>query len=146
MNKFGILAKIGSIFRDLFEHGNIGPFQDKFNFWKPDDIPSLVIRSNSTGADPVTGPVQFTFDFSEPVNGFDIGCITVTDGAKDLLQQVTNTSYSLEVIPRPNNSGIMTVSVAAGCYTNLAGEAGRAAKITQPFNTIQSILIGSPPS
>lgn len=69
--------------------------------------------------------VKLAFFFSEPVKGFEAADITVTNGTKGTFTKVSETSYTLEVTNIVGSENL-EVSVAAGSYTDLAGNAGNA--------------------
>ncbi len=81
--------------------------------------PSATITANPT-ADPTNAiSITYTFTFSEPVTGFDITDITVTNGTKGTFTATSTSVYTLVV----TNTGSVTqtVSIAAGRCTDLAG-------------------------
>ncbi|MCR9130689.1 MAG: Ig-like domain-containing protein [Alphaproteobacteria bacterium] len=85
------------------------------------EAPSLTI--GVPGAQ-VTGAFTATFDFSEPVTGFDIGDIVVTNGAAATL---TGSGDAYTVTVTPASLGTVTVAVAAGAAQDAAGNGSDAA-------------------
>ena len=98
--------------------------------------PSLAISDNVSATN-ATGPVTFTFTFSEAVADFDASDIVVTGGtAGAFTLGATNRSATLVVTPGASTTGILAVSVAAGRFTDLAGNASTAAaSASQAFDT-----------
>ena len=97
--------------------------------------PSVVITSGAVGT--ATGPVTFTFTFSEDVGtSFIAGDVVVTGGTAGALNKTNATTYTMVVTPASNASGTIAVSVATGTFTNLGGTANAAAaNLDQAFNT-----------
>ena len=97
--------------------------------------PTLVITDN--GGATATGPVLFTFTFSEPVTGFTAADVNVTNGTAGALNSNANGNiYTMTVTPAANSNGVMTVTVPANSVQDAAGN-NNADTITstQPFNT-----------
>ena len=99
--------------------------------------PTLVIDDNVAGAS-ARGAVTFTFTFSESVGtSFSAADIVVAGGAAGTLIKVNDMKYLLEVTPPTNASGTMSVSVAAGTFTDLNKNANAGASAhDQAFNTV----------
>lgn len=99
--------------------------------------PTLAISGTSASA--ITAPVTVTFTFSEDVgSSFTLGDITVTNGSPAAtLIKVNPTHYTLIVSPPADTTGSMQISVAAGSFSDLAGNANlAAATASQSFNTV----------
>ncbi|MFM8692531.1 MAG: beta strand repeat-containing protein [Limnohabitans sp.] len=91
--------------------------------------------------------VVFTFTFNEPVSGFDASDVAVTNGTKlsgtftpvgtaTVVNGVAYYStYQMTVTTPASGSGTVAVSVAAGAYTDTAGNSGNAATATQQYGT-----------
>ena len=95
--------------------------------------PALVITDDTPGT--ATGPVTFTFTFSEAMSGFAIGDITVTGGTKGTFSG-SGTTYTLVVTPTASSSGTISVDVASSVATGTgSGRNNSAASGTQGFNT-----------
>jgi hypothetical protein len=94
--------------------------------------PLLAITDNAPGV--ATGPVTFSFAFSEPVFGFTANDIAVTGGSKGAFAGAGNT-YTLLVTPTPNTTGTLTVDVPAGAAVDAAGNPSGAALASQPVDT-----------
>jgi len=92
-----------------------------------DDMTNLVAK----------GPVTFTFTFSEPIQAtFDQARITVAGGTAGAFTRVGDLVSTLVVTPTANQQGTLTVSVPAGAYQDLAGNANVAASAaSQGYDT-----------
>jgi hypothetical protein len=85
--------------------------------------PTLAITSD-VSAPTASGPVTFSFVFSEDVGvSFEGGDVVVTGGTAGTFTRVGGTQATLVVTPTANSSGTMTVSVAAGSVSDIAGNA-----------------------
>ncbi len=103
--------------------------------------PSVTITpadGTTTGDDPVT----FTATFSEDVQNFELGDITVTGTANggapaaDNLQAVNAHTYTFDVT-RGSSDGTVTMSIGTGALTDLAGNLNEAsAPVTVTIDTI----------
>jgi hypothetical protein len=99
----------------------------------------LVISDNLTVARATgKGETTFIFTFSESVgSSFTRGDVTVTGGTPGALIKVNDAKYLLEVTPPANATGRMTVSVAAGAVSDVAGNRSTAAAENgQDFDTV----------
>jgi hypothetical protein len=104
----------------------------------PDGVaPTLVIADNTASAK-ATGPVTFTFTFSESVgSSFATGDVAVEGGMPGVLIKVNDMKYLLEVTPAPNSTGTVRVSVAAGAYADRGGITNSGASAhEQEFDTV----------
>lgn len=103
-----------------------------------DTTPPTVAITDDVTADTATGDVTFSFTFSEDVgSSFIADDVTVTGGTKGAFTRVASTLYRLVVTPDANTTGTITVTVAAGKFTDLAGNPNAApASATQAFDTI----------
>ena len=81
--------------------------------------PTLTITDNVAGT--ATGPVLFTFRFSEPMIGFTAEKVTVSGGAKGLFTQVNDSTYTLVVTPPANSTTPIVVDVPADAATDSGG-------------------------
>lgn len=98
--------------------------------------PTVVITDNVADAT-ATGPVTFTFTFSEEVKDFTAEDVTVSGGDKEATVTKTSaTVYTLVVTPAASTSGTISVSVAAAKFTDLANNPNAAvAAVEQAYNT-----------
>ncbi|MFT4101552.1 MAG: Ig-like domain-containing protein [Burkholderiaceae bacterium] len=97
--------------------------------------PTLTISDNVSGT--ANGSVVFTFTFDEPVTGFTSGDISVVNGSKGAFTPASDgRSYTLEVTPTANSSGMITLNVTANAYSDAAGNTNTSATShSQPFDT-----------
>ncbi|MFN7229828.1 MAG: Ig-like domain-containing protein, partial [Synechococcaceae cyanobacterium] len=99
--------------------------------------PTLAISDNAPGV--ATGPVTFSFVFSEPVTGFTAADILVTGGIKGSFAGA-GTTYTLVVTPNSNATGTITVQVGAGAGADANGNPSLAPTQTaQGFDTRTAI-------
>jgi hypothetical protein len=93
----------------------------------PDTTAPTVAIATNVSAPTATGPVTFTFVFSEDVGvSFDDTDITVDGGTAGAFTRVDGAQATLVVTPTPGVPGTMTVSVAAGRFTDIAGNTNAA--------------------
>jgi hypothetical protein len=107
----------------------------------PRDLtPPTVNITDNVAAATATGPVTFTFSFSEAVTGFTADDVSVTNGSKGSFSMASDAlSATLVVTPTASTSGTLTVSVATGAFSDASGNANAAgASATQDFNTVVS--------
>ena len=82
--------------------------------------PTLAITHNVNSA-MATGPITFTFAFSEDVgSSFMPEGILVSGGAAGVLAKQDATRYTLVLTPTPNAKGAVSVNVPANRYKDLA--------------------------
>jgi hypothetical protein len=105
--------------------------------------PTLTITSDAQGAT-ATGVVTETFTFSEPVTGFSAISVALSAGTAGTFTTVDSSHYTLSVTPAVGN-GSYNVDVAAGSYTDKAGNSGATAtEVTQNTSYFPStISLGS---
>jgi len=103
-------------------------------------VPAVVLSGTTNTA--ATGAVTVLFTFSEPVAAFPATDVTVTGGtAAATTTRISANQYSLVVTPPANATGSMTITVAAGAFTDAAGVANTvAATATQSYNTVVVII------
>ncbi len=105
----------------------------------PADTTPPTLAISGTSASPITAPITVTFTFSEDVGAsFTLGDIAVTNGTPaPTLVKVNPTHYTLIVSPPADTTGSMQIAVAAGSFSDLAGNLSLAAtNIAQAFNTV----------
>lgn len=105
---------------------------DNANFKVDTAVPSLRITDAAPSI--VTGAVEFTFTFSEPVIGFTADAITVSNGSKGALSG-SGTTYTLMVTPQGNATGTVKVTVANDAVQDLAGNRSNAASAEKAYDT-----------
>jgi hypothetical protein len=104
---------------------------------------------DNVSAATATGPITYTFTFAEPVTGFAAGDVQITNGTAGTFSG-SGASYTLVVNPTPDSVGTVTVAVAAGSATDVAGNATTTTtSATQDFNvsvppTLTSITDNAP--
>lgn len=105
----------------------------------PDTTPPTVTIANNVSDPTATGPVTFTFVFSEDVGtSFETSDAVVTGGTAGAFTRVSGTQATLVVTPAANTSGTMTISVPAGAVSDLAGNASvTAATASKDFDVAQ---------
>lgn len=110
-----------------------------------DTTPPTVLITDSVSATTASGDVTFTFTFSEDIgSSFNAAAVSVTGGTKGTFTLVNRTSATLVVSPTPNSTGTISVNVAAGAYSDTAGNANTAtATATQAFDTTTPVVAGS---
>jgi methionine-rich copper-binding protein CopC len=90
--------------------------------------PSLVITDDEAGTGNVAGgDVTYTFTFSEPVSGFGVVDVVVSNGSKGAFTVISGTVYTLVVTPIAGFEGNVTVEVAAAAASDVAGNGSTAA-------------------
>ncbi len=111
----------------------------------PDTTPPTVTVADDISAATASGPVTFTFVFSEDVGvSFAAGDITVTGGTAGAFTRVSGSQATLVVTPTANATGTMGVSVAAGRFTDIAGNANTAtASGQQAYDTVIPAVPGN---
>ncbi|MDP2243070.1 tandem-95 repeat protein, partial [Pseudomonas sp.] len=88
-----------------------------------------------------TGPVTFTFTFSEAVSGFTADDVAVTNGSKGTFTSVDGQTYTLVVTPTDNTTGNISVSVPAGAATDSAGNPSIASQVQQIIDTVAPSVV-----
>ncbi len=108
----------------------------------PGDLtaPTMVITDNVPGAT-ASGNVTFTFTFSEDIGAsFSAGDVTLTGGTKGTFTKVSGTVSTLVAIPAASTAGTLTVAVAAGAFSDVAGNPSTvAATASQAYNTVVAL-------
>jgi Bacterial Ig-like domain len=123
---------------DLAGHANtVGASARQAYLTDADVTPPTLAITDNVLADPATGVVTFSFAFSEDVgNSFTAGDITVTGGSAGTLSRVDATAYRLAVTPPANATGVLSVNVAAGRFSDVSGNVSTAAvSASQSFDT-----------
>ena len=105
-----------------------------------DTTPPVVTITDSVSAATATGDVTFTFTFNEDVGtSFAADDITVVGGTKGTFTRIGGTSATLVVSPTPNAAGTIELSIAAGRFTDAAGNGNAATSSQQAYNTVVSV-------
>jgi len=74
----------------------------------------------------VNGPFDVTVTFSEPVNGFDMGDLTVGNGTARSIRG-HGATYTARITPTPGHNGPVTVDIPANRVTDVVGRSNEAA-------------------
>ena len=104
--------------------------------------PSVVIADNVSGAT-ATGPVLFTFTFSEDIGtSFSLDDVVITGGAAGTFTRVNGTQTTLSVTPTASSTGSLVLSISAGKFTDLASNSNAtSASITRAYDTRSADVI-----
>jgi beta-glucanase (GH16 family) len=98
---------------------------------KVDTVPPTVMISHNAGSTTATGPITFSFTFSEDVGStFAAEAILTTGGTAAPLVKVDATHYALVLTPTANTKALATVSVPGNRFKDLANN----------WNTVASTL------
>ena len=108
--------------------------------------PSVVITDDEAGtANIAGGTIIYTFTFSQSVNGFAVADVVVVGGTKAgaFASGADGSSvYTLVITPNAGFQGNLTVDVAAGVATDLAGNPNTAApQSVQPVDTLAPSVV-----
>ena len=108
----------------------------------PADTTPPTVTISGTSATAITAPATLNFSFSEDVGtSFTASDVTITNGTAGTFTKVDATHYTLVVTPPVNAAGTMTVSVAAGSFSDLAGNMSTVlANASQPYNTVVVVI------
>ncbi len=80
--------------------------------------PTLAITSNRDPGPTNNSAITLTFTFSEPVTGFDVGDVTLTNAGKGTFTPTSSTVYTLAL---SNPVGNISANVGANAATDAAG-------------------------
>jgi len=102
--------------------------------------PSLVISTDKSSLK-AGETANITFSFSEPPSGFGTADVTTSGGVLSGLAATADARiYTATFTPTPGSSGTAAISVAAGSYTDVAGNPGGAS------NTLPMGFATAPPT
>ena len=106
--------------------------------------PTLTVADNISTAT-AAGPVTFSFVFSEDVGiSFAADDIVVTGGTAGTFTRVSGSQATLVVTPAANATGTMGVSVAAGRFSDIAGNSNTATGAgQQAYDTLVPAVPGN---
>jgi hypothetical protein len=124
--------------------GNLGSAASPLLLTYDTLAPTLSITSSASNL--ISGQTAtITFTFSEPPTGFVIGDIIATGGTISSLAVTSLANvYAATFTPSVNSSGTATISVAAGSYTDSAGNPGGAGLTPViTYNTMAVIELSS---
>ena len=130
----GSVSVTAGSYTDAFGHpGGAGSDTVAINLGNP----TVTITDDEAGTATIAGgSILYTFQFSETVTGFDAADITVDSGTKGTFTPVDGDTYTLVVTPDAGFEGNLTVGVAAGVATDLAGNPNTAALSVQAVDTL----------
>lgn len=113
----------------------------------PEQIPPTVSISDNETAVTATGPILYTFMFSEDVgSSFTVDDIVITSGTAGTLTKITALKYTLLVTPTANATGTISVNVATAKFIDLNNNPNiQAASATRSFNTVATTVPVVPP-
>jgi Bacterial Ig-like domain len=102
-----------------------------------ESVPPTVNIASSVISGAASGPVTFTFTFSEDVGtSFTADAVSVSNGSKGAFNKVSATQYTLVVTPAANNAGNIGLSIAANVVADMVGnKMPVAATLSQGFDT-----------
>ncbi len=107
-------------------------------------MPVITITDN-VPATTATGDVTFTFAFNKDVGtSFTVDDITVTGGTKGTFTRLSGTGATLVVVPTPNSSGVIQVSVAANAALDAVGNGNALTTSQQAYETVQRTQMSLP--
>ena len=110
---------------------------DNLSSASTDRTSPTVTITDDVAASTASGNVTFRFTFNKDVGtSFTADDVTVTGGTKGTFTRVNGTSATLVVIPTPNSSGMIQVSVAAGAVLDALGNSSALASSQQAFETV----------
>jgi hypothetical protein len=111
----------------------------------PDTTAPTVTVADNISVATASGPVTFTFVFSEDVGiSFGADDIVVTGGTAGAFTRVSGAQATLVVTPTANATGTMGVSVAASRFTDLQGNSNTAtASGQQAYDTVVPAVPGN---
>ena len=112
----------------------------------PDTAPPTVTISSNVSGPTATGPVTYTFVFSEDVGvSFEAADIVVSGGTLGAFTRVDGRQATLVVTPTAGVAGSISISVAAGTFSDIAGNANVAgANASTRYIASQTITFASP--
>ena len=110
----------GSMFDSAGNAANLTTVATNSNF-KVDTLAPTVRITDNISATTATGAITYTFTYSEDMTGFDINDVTISAGSKGAFTTISPSSVYTLVISPPAGTGTLTVGVATGAATDLAG-------------------------
>lgn len=107
----------------------------------PDTTAPTMTIASDVSADVATGPVTFTFVFSEDVGiSFEPTDLVVTGGTPSAFTRVSGTQATVVVTPTANTAGAITLAVAEGTFSDLAGNRSTAAvTASKNYDTVVAV-------
>lgn len=109
-----------SAFKNINNVDFSGVYSKTFwNFTSKDIISPNVSISTLENNPTNSNPLEIAIEFSEEIKGFDIGKISVTNGAASNLSTSNNTTFTADIIPSAD--GLITISINSGVVTDKSG-------------------------
>ena len=97
----------------------------------------VITITDSVAATDATGDVTFTFAFNEDVGtSFTVDDVTVTGGTKGAFTRLSGTRATLVVVPTPDATGTIALSIAAGAVSDARGNTNAIVNSQQAYNTV----------
>jgi hypothetical protein len=104
---------------------------------QPDTTGPVVTITDSELGAVARGNITFNFGFNEDVGtSFTVDDVVVSGGTKGTFTRNSGTSASLVVIPTPNSTGTVGVSVGAGVVQDAKGNGNAVTTAQQAYDTI----------
>ena len=112
----------------------------------PDKTAPTVAIFDDVSAATATGPVIFSFVFSEDVGAsFTASDVVITGGSAGTFSKVSATQATLLVTPIANSAGTINVSVGVGTFSDIAGNTNTAgATAQQAYNSVVKTQMALP--
>ena len=112
----------------------------------PDRTAPTVAIFDDVSAATATGPVIFSFVFSEDVGAsFTASDVVITGGSAGTFSKVSATQATLLVTPIANSAGTINVSVGIGTFSDIAGNTNTAgATAQQAYNSVVKTQMALP--
>jgi Bacterial Ig-like domain len=113
----------------------------------PDTTAPTLTIANNVSAATATGPVTFTFVFSEDIGvSFDATDVVVEGGSPSAFTRIDGRQATLVVTPNAGVAGTIAVNVAAGRFADIAGNNNTvAASDSKPYIASQVITFAALP-
>ena len=140
------LAAVRSISFDVSAPMREPVLLDQVRLKYDDTTPPTVDITSSAAGETATGPVTFSFTFSEDAGAsFTADDIAVAGGTAGTFTRVSGTQATLVVTPPANATGTITVSVAAGKFYDAAYNANTTSAVAeQAYDTRGAVVSGLP--
>ncbi len=101
----------------------------------------VITITDSVAETNATGDVTFTFNMNEDVGtSFTVDDVTVTGGTKGAFTRVSGTRATLVVVPTPDTTGTINLSIAAGRMSDAVGNTNAVVSSLQAYNTVIPIV------
>ena len=101
----------------------------------------VITITDSVAETNATGDVTFTFNFNEDVGtSFTVDDVTVAGGTKGAFVRVSGTRATLVVVPTPDATGTINLSIAAGRVSDAVGNTNAVVSSLQAYNTVIPIV------